>query len=190
MLTGHEIKTQESVTLLGVTIDYKLSFKEHVSNLCQKASAQLNALKRLGAFMNHQTRKIMVQSFILVHFHYCLLVWYFKSAKQINKIEKIQERALRFITDDYSSSYEKLPNDSNTLTMTIKRVHSLCTEIFKSLNNLNAPYMKDLFHRNVSTYSLRSSNDLLVPRVNQTTFGLGSRRCSDVEPLTKTHQNS
>ena len=45
--TGHEIKTQESVTLLGVTIDYKLSFEEHVSNFCQKASAQLNALKRL-----------------------------------------------------------------------------------------------------------------------------------------------
>ena len=36
--------------------------------------------------------------------------------------------------------------------------------------------MKGLFHRNVSTYSLRSSNDLLVPRVNQTTFGLRSIR--------------
>ena len=35
VLTGHEIKTQESVTLLGVTIDYKLFFEEHVSNLCQ-----------------------------------------------------------------------------------------------------------------------------------------------------------
>ena len=87
-------------------------------------------------------------------------------------MEKIQERALRFITDDCSSSYEKLLNDSNTLTMAIKRVYSLCTEIFKSLSNLNAPHMKDLFHRNVATYSLRSSNDLSVPRVNQTTFGL------------------
>ena len=36
--------------------------------------------------------------------------------------------------------------------------------------------MKDLFHRNLSTYSLRSSNDLLVPRVNQMTFGLRSIR--------------
>ena len=97
--------------------------------------------------MSHQIRKIMVQLFILAHFNYCPLVWYFISPKQINKLEKIQERALRFITDDYSSSYEKLLNDSNTSTMAIKRVHSLCTEIFKSLNNLNAPYMKDLFHR-------------------------------------------
>ena len=74
------------------------------------------------------------------------------------------------------SSYEKLVNDSNTSTMAIKRVHSLCTEIFKSLKNLNAPYLKDLFHRNVSTYSLRFSNDLSVPRVSQTTFVLRSIR--------------
>ena len=114
--------------------------------------------------MSHQTQKIMVQSFILVHFNYCPLVWYFTSAKQINKMEKY-----RFITDDYSSNYKRLSNDSNTSTMAIQRVHSLCTEIFKSLNNLNAPYMKDQFHRNVSTYSLRSSNDLLVPRVHHFT---------------------
>ena len=57
--------------------------------------------------MSHHTRKIMVQSFILAHFNYCPLVWYFTSAKQINKMEKVQERALRFISDDYSSSYEK-----------------------------------------------------------------------------------
>ena len=49
VLTGHQMKTQESVTLLGVTTDYKLSFEEHVRNLCQKASAQLNALKRLAS---------------------------------------------------------------------------------------------------------------------------------------------
>ena len=36
--------------------------------------------------------------------------------------------------------------------------------------------MKYLFHRNVSTFSLRSSNDLSVQRVNQTTFGLRSIR--------------
>ena len=34
--------------------------------------------------------------------------------------------------------------------------------------------MKDLFQRNVSNYNLRSINDLTVPRVNQTTFGLKS----------------
>ena len=49
VLMGHKIfKTQESVTLLGVTINSKLPFEEHISNLCEKASAQLNAVKKLG----------------------------------------------------------------------------------------------------------------------------------------------
>ena len=69
-------------------MDYKLCFEEPVSNFCQKDSARLNAPKRLGAFMSHQSLKIMVQSFILAHFNYCPLVWYFTSAKQINKMEK------------------------------------------------------------------------------------------------------
>ena len=42
----------------------------------------------------------------------------------------MRERALRFITDDYSSGYEKLLNDSNTSTVAIKRVQFLCKEIF------------------------------------------------------------
>ena len=32
---------------LGVTIDFKLNFDEHVSNICKKVSRQLNVLKGL-----------------------------------------------------------------------------------------------------------------------------------------------
>ena len=55
--------------------------------------------------------------------------------------------------------------------MQIRGIRSLCVEIFKNLNDLNAPYMKELFIRNESTYNLRSYNDLSLPTVNQTTFG-------------------
>ena len=52
----------------------------------------------------------------------------------------------------------------------------LCKEIFKTFNDLNPPYMKELFQKNSFSYNLRSSDDLLVPRVNQTIFGLKSIR--------------
>ena len=85
-LRGQEIETKEFVILLGVTIDSKLSFEKHISQLCQQASSQLNALKRLGFCMDQEIRQDMVQSFILAHFNYCPVVWYFTSAKQVNKI--------------------------------------------------------------------------------------------------------
>jgi hypothetical protein len=52
-LEGIEIECETEVKLLGVTIDFKLNFKEHISNICKKASMQLNVLKRIG---KHHTK--------------------------------------------------------------------------------------------------------------------------------------
>ena len=83
--------------LLGVTLDYKLDFDPHISNLFKKAATQLNVLKRLKSFIGFKEKKIFVQSFIYSNFDYCPLIWYFSSSKSLQKIEKLQERALRFL---------------------------------------------------------------------------------------------
>ena len=94
---GHSVKSEETVKLLGVTLDYKLNFDPHIlSNLCKKDAAQLNVLKRLKSFIGFAEREVLVQSFVYSNFNYCPLVWYFSSSKLLQKIERIQERALRF----------------------------------------------------------------------------------------------
>ena len=50
-INGKMIKSEETVKLLGVTLDYRLDFDPHISNICKKAAAQLNVLKRLKAFI-------------------------------------------------------------------------------------------------------------------------------------------
>ena len=47
-----EIKCKEVLKLLGVDIDYKINFDQHISNLCRKAGQQLNVLKRLSPFFS------------------------------------------------------------------------------------------------------------------------------------------
>ena len=42
-----DINNSKSQKLLGVTFDNKLSFKEHVSSLCRKASQKIHALSRV-----------------------------------------------------------------------------------------------------------------------------------------------
>ena len=44
-------KSVSSVTLLGVTIDSKLNFKEHINNIIKKAYYKLYALRRLRKFL-------------------------------------------------------------------------------------------------------------------------------------------
>ena len=44
-------KSVSSVTLLGITIGSKLSFKEHINDIIKKAYYKLYALKRLRRFL-------------------------------------------------------------------------------------------------------------------------------------------
>ena len=51
-ISDTEIKYEEVVKLLGIDIDYKLIFDQHISNLCRKAGQQLNVLKRLRSLLS------------------------------------------------------------------------------------------------------------------------------------------
>ena len=130
---GHSIKSEETVKLLGVTLEYKLNFDPHISNLCKKAAAQLNVLKRLKSFIGFAEREVLVQSFVYSNFDYCPLVWYSSSSKSLQKVERIQERALRFLYNDHKSSYDDLLIRSKKCTMQVARQRTLCIEIFKTI---------------------------------------------------------
>ena len=84
------ISAKEEVDLLGITIDNKLTFEIHISSLCRKAVGQLNALKQLSYYIPVETRKILVEAFIFSNFNYCPPVWYFSTAKQMNKLKEFK----------------------------------------------------------------------------------------------------
>ena len=176
IINGELIKSEETVKLLGIYLDYKLNFEKHISEICRKAASQLNVLKRLKSFVAFDEKTILVQSFIYSNFDYCPLVWYFSSANSLQKIEKIQERALRFLYNDQLSSYDVLLSKSGRCTMRVFRLKFLCIEIFKTLNKLNPSFMQDIFKVKSSSYSLRGTNNLQHYRPNQVTFGSNSLR--------------
>ena len=55
-INGDIVKNLESEKLLGVAIDYKLNFEEHLSKVCNKASQKLNALASISSYMNINQR--------------------------------------------------------------------------------------------------------------------------------------
>ena len=170
----NEITSKAEVDLLELKIDQRLSFDSHISKICRKASKQLNALKRLGGFLSIPQKKVLAQSFILSNFNYCPAIWHFCSEKNLHKMESVQLRALRFIHNDYHSAYSKLLYKSNMCTLELGRIHSVCTEIYKTINRIGPNYMVSLISHNQQQYSCRRTLNLFVPRVNQSTFGLKS----------------
>ena len=58
---GEKIQNSKSEKLLGVTVDNKLSFTEHVYKICDKASQKHNALTRLSSFMSLEKQRIIMK---------------------------------------------------------------------------------------------------------------------------------
>ena len=170
------IKCEDNVTLLGVNIDFMLKFDDHVSDICKKASKQLAVLKRLGRFLIKQGKLVIYNSFIASNFSYCPLAWHFCSSSSTNKLEKIQERALRFIFDDHSSSLHELLLKSNTQPLHVRRLKQMACEVYKIFHQMCPEYIQNLVNLRVSSYNLRGDKIADIPRVNSTRFGLRSFR--------------
>ena len=168
------IKSEEHVNALGVIIDNKLNFTEHISAVCKKAARQLNALARISNYLDIKSRKIIYQSFVASNFNYCPLVWHFCGKVNNSKLEKIQERALKIIYKDYESTYNELITKSNSCTLLVSRLRILLCEVFKSIKKINTACLNDLFEIKVSDYSFRDELKLYQPLKKNTTYGLRS----------------
>ena len=107
-IQNSDLTCEKTVKLLGIEIDYQLNFDAHVSSICRKASQQLNVLKRLGSLLNILSKLTIFHTCIHSNFNFCPLAWHFVTEKNSKKLEKVQERALRFVYEDYNNSYIKL----------------------------------------------------------------------------------
>jgi len=92
----------------------------------------------------------------------------------LKKIEKIQKRALRYITNDYLCSYSELLEKCLLPTMYVQRSRSIAAEVFKMLNGIGPVYLQDMFKRKESVYSMRNSAMLTQPNFKTRKYGFSS----------------
>ena len=125
-----EIKAVAKVKLLGIEINDKVNFNFHIKNICKSASNHHNALTRTS--IRIQGKRGANNTFVMSNFNYCSLIWNFSSAQLLNKIENVQKRALRFLLNDYDSTFEDLLQKSGYPNMNLRRQRTLCIKIYKT----------------------------------------------------------
>ena len=107
----------------------------------------------------------MINSYFIANFNYCPLVWVFSNAVSLKKIENLQKRVLRFLYKSCNTSYEDLLLKSG--------FSSICVEHFKTLNNLNPSFMKEIFSLRQTDRPVREKYklNLHIPSYSQVAFG-------------------
>ena len=171
---GSDLQSCDNIKVLGVTLDSKMSFTPHINSICTRASRQINALRRLSRFLNTETRLSIYKSFIFANFTYSPVPWLFCGIKNSLKLEKLQERAIRFVYNDYSSPYKDLLSQANLLPLSIYRLRFMAIEVYKCFHDLNPAYVNEMFTYRDTTYGLRDTLLLEQPKFDTYTFGYKS----------------
>ena len=156
MVGNSRIWESQMVKLLGINIDNDLKFREHIDQICDKAGNKISALARVRHHFSFQKRRMLMKTFIESQFSYCPLVWMFHDRVINQRINRLHERALRLVYDDLTSSFEELLSKDKSCTIHQRNIQTLALEIFKTKNDLNPEFMKDIFvERRDIGYELR-----------------------------------
>ena len=70
-IDNHTIISENMNELLGIILDSKLSFEDHINQLCKKTSQKLNALARITLYMCLEKWKTVVKAHITSQFGHC-----------------------------------------------------------------------------------------------------------------------
>lgn len=152
-------------------LSLKMKFKQFVSQ-------QIAVLKRMKKILAFETRKCLYLAFIIPHFNYCSETWHFCNKSAIAKLEKVNERALRFVFNEKQRPYSELLDKIGLPSLENQRLSKIvhCT-VFNVINSEHAPKSrKELIGFRNNKYNLRGSEILKRPKANTTTYGLKSWR--------------
>ena len=130
-IDASHIKNCCSEKLLVLKINSDLNFEEHISSICKKASAKLNALPRISPYFDDGKRRLIMDAFLNSQLNYCPLAWMFHGRKLKNKINRLHERCLRIVHNDSSSTFERLLTKHNSVSIHDRNLQVLAAEMFK-----------------------------------------------------------
>ena len=126
-----QIWESRTVKLLGIKIDNEQKFDEYISNVCKKAQRKLTVLTRIKKYLDFKKLRLLLKTVFDSQFKYCPLTWMFYSRTTSNKINKLHERTLRLVYDDYVSKFEELLERDNSFTVHHYNIQTLCIELYK-----------------------------------------------------------
>ena len=95
---GHEIDRMPHTKSSGVHIDQNLSWSKHVNQTAKITSSGIGALERSKSFICEDTAILLFRALIEPYFDYCCPVWDGLNNELAEKLQKLENRAIRVIT--------------------------------------------------------------------------------------------
>ena len=97
-INSNRIERVDCIEYLGIRIDDKLTWKNHIKHIEGKLSSACGAIYRLRDKVNQECLRSFYFAHIYFHLQYAILAWYNTQKQHIKRIESIHCKAVRLMT--------------------------------------------------------------------------------------------
>ena len=155
-----------SLKYLGVIVDHKLNWIEHISYVRNKVSKGIGIMYKARRFLNKKSLLSLYHSYIYPYLIYCIEVWGCAAPSHLHSLFLLQKKIVRIMTfAPYLAHTEPIFNSLELLPVEKIFINRVSIVMFKfSCNMLPDPIAK-LYSKNKDYHShnTRNKNHLKVP---------------------------
>ena len=169
-----KLQPLKSINILGMELDQHLKFITHVDEICHQTGKQINALKRIKHHLENDSKLTIYNSYMNCNFNYCSVIWMFANKSTLDKIERTNKRALRFVTNKSHLSYNEICKKEKQLSIYKKCIKNMAIQMYKVKRGTAPDYISELFRSHNSGYEMRDNSRLVLPAFNTVRYGKNS----------------
>ena len=163
-INDNAIKQVSSTTFIGVTIDNKLNWAEHIDKVKCKISKDFGIINKAKRLLTRPYLVTLYYSFLFPHLTYCIEVWGGAFDSYCSSILKVQKKAVRmFVSANRSTHTKPIFKLLNILTFRQLYVYSIQKFMYKYNSGL-LPIFYNMFKLNqdVHSYNTRQSTQIHI----------------------------
>jgi hypothetical protein len=163
-INDETVDNEEKYKDLGVLFDEQLKFDSHIHDKINRANSMLGMIKRNFKNLTTEAYLLLYKCLVRSHLEYAEAVWSPYRVKDIEKIERVQMRAVKFITRNNGQSYEDRLRTLKLPTLRFRRVRGDMIEAFKIVNGIYDSSTSVRFEKSI--YGSTRGNSLRLRKVH------------------------
>jgi ribonucleases P/MRP protein subunit RPP40 len=178
-LNGSSLERTHSVRDLGVILDSKLSFTDHIAHITLKVNKLMGFIVRVGGDLSIESLKLLYMAYVRAPLEYASVIWCPNYQIHIDRLEATQKRFVRYVRHRLYGKGIKLSSEQTLTYLGLdalefrRRQNDLCF-FFKTVNNLiDSSHILSQFNFHVPYRQLRSSA-VLETNFSRTVYGQSS----------------
>lgn len=166
-MNGETLEKVECIKYLGVMIDCKLNLNDNINYVCKKVAKKIGCMGRVSKNLTPSARLNVYRSIIAPHFEFCSSLLFAANKGQMDKMQKLQNRALRVILRcSRDTSIHVMLGKLQLMSVKQRIFVGTMKMIFKIKHGLVPEYLSGevKINNQCNKFNLRNGHDFKLPR--------------------------